>query len=512
MKVCPDNKILNPKSNQCINRGTQLHKSLIKEGILDKDTLGKSKKKVSKPVSSNNSTQFQDLTNTSIKQCTKGKVLNPQSNHCITIGSVTYNKLVKNGVLSGEEEIKLKKDYALEVEFVKDDKKQPTYKVYKKEPKDDKEQPKLFKLSPNAKKLFLGKVKSFLKKKNKNILEINKDVYDNECLHKKSILPTTTIVMNRITMKYYSRNYFPSAIKIRPFHFFNPNFNIQKGNVITSDITININSFTKRYFENILKLPLSDVMNKQLLDYEWLNECNTYIKRLSIIDKFTLYAYSFHGDRYVNNFLRGTLNASRVKNAFFQYISLEVFNPLFFEYIHSIGMYEDFFKQTPLQYRKYIDYCKSISSLSPQNIISLVKSYNDRLSSIISKAPMLKQRMTLFRGTKDLYFNKKEPNKPFIHNGYMSATIDFNVSLNPAFSKTDSQGNQCCLMVINVLPGTRMIPLTGLSQVNSEKEFLLNTNSKIMVSEQSHKVEKVPAADICVKNTETLNVTHVFIG
>ena len=151
-------------------------------------------------------------------------------------------------------------------------------------------------------------------------------------------------------------------------------------------------------------------------------------------------------------------------------------------------------------------------TLSDTNIISLVKKYNDRLSTIISKAPMLKHPMTLFRGTKDLYFNKKQPNKPFIHNGYMSASIDFNVSLNPPFTSTDNQGNQCCLMVINVLPGTRMIPMTGLSQVNSEKEFLFNTNSKIMVSEQSRKVAKVPSDDICNKQTKTLNVTHVFIG
>lgn len=313
-------------------------------------------------------------------------------------------------------------------------------------------------------------------------------------------------------MRYYSRNYFPSKIRIKPIHFFNPNINIH-GNVIASDISININNFTKRYFENVLKLPISDVMNKQLLDYEWLNDCNTYIKNLSIIDKFTLYAYSFHGDRYVNNFLRGTLNGLQVKQSFYRYISLDVFNPLFFEFIHSKGKYEDFIKtNTSLQYAKYVDYCKIMELLSSTDILALVKKYNDRLSSIISKAPMLKHRMTLFRGTKDLYFNKKQPNKPFIHNGYMSASIDFNVSLNPSFSETDNKGNQCCLMVINVLPGTRMIPMTGLSQVNSEKEFLFNTNSKIMVSEQSRKVAKVPSDDICLKQTKTLNITHVFIG
>ena len=314
-------------------------------------------------------------------------------------------------------------------------------------------------------------------------------------------------------MKYYSRNYFPTVIRNKPINFFHPNININN-NVIASDISININNLTKRYFENVLKLPLSDVMDKQLLDYEWLNDCNTYIKNLSIIDKFTLYAYSFHGDRYVNNFLRGTLNGLQVKQSMNRYISLEVYNPLFFEYIHSRGKYEEFIKtHTSLQYKKYLDHCKSMELLSSTNIVSLVKSYNDRLSSIISKAPVLKQRMTLFRGTKDLYFNKKQPNKPFIHNGYMSASIDYNVSLNPSFSTNDIQGNQCCLMVINVLPGTRMIPMTGLSQVNSEKEFLFNTNSKIMVSEQSRKVEKIPSGDICmIKHTKTLNVTHVFIG
>ena len=86
----------------------------------------------------------------------------------------------------------------MEVEFVKDEK----------EPKYSKE-PKVLKLSANAKKIFLGKIKSFLKRKNNNILETNKDVYDYECLNDKSILPATTIVRKSINMKH-SRDYFPS--------------------------------------------------------------------------------------------------------------------------------------------------------------------------------------------------------------------------------------------------------------------------------------------------------------
>jgi hypothetical protein len=67
-------------------------------------------------------------------------------------------------------------------------------------------------------------------------------------------------------------------------------------------------------------------------------------------------------------------------------------------------------------------------------------------------------------------------------------------------------------MVLTILPGTRLLPMTGLSQINRELEFLLNTDSKMLIR-ASNIVPKVPTSNICTRTLETqLRVTDVIIG
>jgi len=81
---CPPNKILNPKSKKCIAIGTQLHKSLVKEGILSPSSLTSN----SFSMAQENQLKY-EYPNKIDSKCTNGKVVNPKTNYCVSIGSQT---------------------------------------------------------------------------------------------------------------------------------------------------------------------------------------------------------------------------------------------------------------------------------------------------------------------------------------------------------------------------------------------------------------------------------------
>ena len=512
-KLCPKNKVLNPKSNQCITKGTQLHKSLVKEGTLSKNTLPVKNIENSVPIqqtiTSNTSGDEQQT-----KKCPEKKILNPKTNHCVSVGSPTYKKLVKDGIISGEEMITTHKDYGKEVELpmtstTTNTTAKTTTKQTSKKSTKSKQKP-LIKLSPNVKKLFINKIKNFINKKT-DVTIPPKTLKSAMCsgISGTTTLPKSTYVKTTKTIRYFSVNYFPSRM-ISADTFFFPDVNKK---IIHNAYVFHWDNFTKRYFDYKLKLDV-DGKDKEFVDYEWLHECNVYIKKLQEIDKFRLYAYSFHGDRYVNNYLRGTLKPLELVKSMQQYTMKHgVFNPLFFEYLDVYKKKDEFYKyRTPGQRLNfYMECCESMVNLGMKDMVKLVENYNKNLNRILKNAPPLRKAMTLFRGSTSNYFQTVDKNKPFIHKGYMSATVDYNVSLQPAFINHGSY-TTCCLMVINVLPGTRMLPMTGLSQINDEKEFLMNTDSKVMIR-KTEMLPKIPNTNICDKEKiGNINVTEVFIG
>jgi len=84
---CPEGKIRNPVSKQCINIGGQVHKRLIKEGVMQPFNQGRNQIQPVLPQ------------NAPVKQCKENEVPNPRTNRCIKIGSFVYKKLVKEGLI-----------------------------------------------------------------------------------------------------------------------------------------------------------------------------------------------------------------------------------------------------------------------------------------------------------------------------------------------------------------------------------------------------------------------------
>lgn len=87
-KICKSSEVLNPLTNRCIKKNGQLHKKLIKEGVIhsadEKNKQAQIKvteqKKYKGPVA---------------KICAEDQILNPETNRCIKKGGAIHNKLLR---------------------------------------------------------------------------------------------------------------------------------------------------------------------------------------------------------------------------------------------------------------------------------------------------------------------------------------------------------------------------------------------------------------------------------
>ena len=93
------------------------------------------------------------------------------------------------------------------------------------------------------------------------------------------------------------------------------------------------------------------------------------------------------------------------------------------------------------------------------------------LKLAFENVPPLEDSITVYRGiTKDFI-----PRKSFI-----STSIDKDVAINFANDRT-----LCCLLIIHIPPGEKILPLYTISANKHEKEVLLNTNLKFYVTPHS---------------------------
>ena len=121
-----------------------------------------------------------------------------------------------------------------------------------------------------------------------------------------------------------------------------------------------------------------------------------------------------------------------------------------------------------------------------------------------------KKTMIVYRGVKDSFFtadNYTSPlkkNEVFVNKGFVSTSLLHTVSLK---SFTDLS-SKCCFKVITILPGTKCIPLIGLSHFNDEIEILLDRNAKYLIRDKY--ITKAPLDEMTTySNTVSLSEIKV---
>jgi hypothetical protein len=425
-----------------------------------------------------------------VKLCPPGKILNPETNRCINKWTSLYYSLVTKGVIEYEKDYK---ELVLNLEKGKHNQA----------------------LSKSMEIAFMKKIKKY-ELLNKTLTDVEtKEAFKKHC--EDNVIPSINYVEKSIHISYFTRRYFiPIASKKKNliqslFSTDSVVFEYTKSSNIylESTVSFKMNNMNQSFYNNVLNIHFDERdYSKSIIDSDWINSCNDYISNLSDIDRFTLYGYTFLGDKYVNSYLRNNLNTSDIIDDCKDKWYRREYIPLFFDFllIHEPSSVKEYIKSDgcKIEFKKmYFKYVDKIAKLSSGELIILVSNFNKRLSSILKNAPPLRQPMTLYRGSSTNYIDKELHGKPFVHSGYISASVDNNVA-------SRFRGSNCCLMVLTLLPGTRVLPMSGISRFNNEHEFLINTDSKLLIQKSDLLLNK-SKTKICSSKLQRLRITKLIV-
>jgi hypothetical protein len=126
--------------------------------------------------------------------------------------------------------------------------------------------------------------------------------------------------------------------------------------------------------------------------------------------------------------------------------------------------------------------------------------FKDDLKRIINNAPAVKKEIVVYRGVKDDYFLKGAKDNYYTNTSFVSCSLDPSYAL--TFLRAD---NQCCLKRITILPGTKVLFISGLSAFYEELEIVINIDSTLFIQNKfTTSIYKTPNnKDICFdKNVE----------
>ena len=360
-------------------------------------------------------------------------------------------------------------------------------------------------LSGKTSFLFMKKVTKYLKTMTPRIRsQFNTSKLPNDILIRKNTI---------IYLPYI--NFYSQSIKF---------VNISKLKIIRSIHMLRIprNNFYDYFYKHVLK----QNVNPAIIDTEWFLNMQKYFRDLTASERWSVYSYSKFGDVYMNLLERGmTINYSNIHLETLMYeilnsVSRKEFKDLLKDYedrkkfiIQGFPPFSEILKyKTGVVGGKFHEYLRLLNSNSLDEgfLKKMIKNLSDRLHGVIAGSPSTKKTMIVYRGVKDSFFtadNYTSPlkkNEVFVNKGFVSTSLLHTVSLK---SFTDLS-SKCCFKVITILPGTKCIPLIGLSHFNDEIEILLDRNAKYLIRDKY--ITKAPLDEMTTySNTVSLSEIKV---
>lgn len=258
------------------------------------------------------------------------------------------------------------------------------------------------------------------------------------------------------------------------------------------------------YFNNYNeKYALSIFHQNFEIPEEWVISMNKYIQSLSMDDKFTVLEYSFHSFDFINAYLRGSMDETKLQRLIQQHKTKhEYIFPFFIQVLSllpTLVLPDDKLKikitinkksKTLLTWLKEI---KKMTKSEAYPILLNIQEYfpytfwvevmdlfTEDLKRIIDKSPPVTKTLTIYRGVKDDYFLNGKNKKYYKNNTFVSC------SLNP-YHSLKYIPQQCCLKRISILPGSKALFMAGLSHFH-EFEVILNVDSIFYI----HQKKKYP--------------------
>ena len=206
-----------------------------------------------------------------------------------------------------------------------------------------------------------------------------------------------------------------------------------------------------------------------VMDMEWFQKQNKWLKTLTPREIFLLYGYSHNGDVWAHTYLDGNFDMQLFKNKL-SGLSYSDYFALFFQA-------RDFYKMASKTPSK--DYDAVLARVrqenDPKNIKAIIQMFIDELNALIQKAPSTTKPFTVFRGVKDDRYLTGIKDKQYTLNRFVSTSIDGDGVARERFS-----GGHTVQRIL-IMPGSKCVCMFGLTRYRDEKEILLPRGSTYIV-------------------------------
>jgi hypothetical protein len=288
---------------------------------------------------------------------------------------------------------------------------------------------------------------------------------------------------------------------------------------------------------------LKSEVNPEIIDTTWYLESLKYIATLTDRQRYALYVYTHHGDVYVNMIERGRkLDYNNIYDTtiFYEFV-VYMSNPNNSKFVIKDDLYKsglgvssgaiDLVNMNDKDYRVAMSDKSGIKMfalfnkfttsgivkvMKPIVLYQIIKSLSHTMSSTIKKSPSTTKPMVVFRGVTDSFFTANnfkgvhKKDEVYYNKGFVSTSLKYRSALN-SFTK---QETECCFKVITVLPGTKCIPLVGLTRFQNEFEILFDRNVKFIIRDKY--TTKIPTrARVSITNDPNyinMKISDIMIG
>jgi len=234
--------------------------------------------------------------------------------------------------------------------------------------------------------------------------------------------------------------------------------------------------------KNFSGLNLSNV-----IDIEWYQAQNKYLRSLGIREIFLLYGFSYYGDTWAHAHLDDKLTLDQVK-------------------INLRGAYFPFFFQARDVYKVNTgdvlkDYTEVINRINAETQIIVIKSiaqmFVDELNGLIERSPATKKPFTVFRGVKNEMYMSGIKDQQYVLNRFCSTTVHGTVAYD--FAK-EAGKNPHTIQRILIMPGSKCLLMFGFTRLSQEFEILLPRGSTYMIRNRQTDARLLPHGANITKN------------
>ena len=141
--------------------------------------------------------------------------------------------------------------------------------------------------------------------------------------------------------------------------------------------------------------------------------------------------------------------------------------------------------------------------------VEVMKLFKTDFERIINNAPPVRKETVVYRGVKGDYFLKGSNNNYYKNTSFVSCT------LNPYYAVEYLRKGQCCLKRITLLPGTKVLFISGLSCYPYELEIVINVDSILFIKEtittNIYENNDDAKDDMCFERKRKIDISEIVI-